>query len=436
MAHDSGLSDIGYAESDIMVGLLIAAVRDLDPPAGGAEMSLATLLNGVCEPGPLPEADVLFIPSRDTPHTDPALLEQAWRVTIFQSDARGDATALTSNSELERKVINLEIEDRWSGLAWRLRGKSGQPNSLFQRQHLKKSNKKFAKLLKEKIAATKAEAKRSGLPVIGITQLHWSAGAAEVFKELNIPYLVFVRDELQFIQSDLYRSSLEGAAAVCCAGEGLGQQVANTFNVKAIKNVRLPVDFASRFGTIEEIETTRASGLSNRIKNNDIDIPRIAIVGVTPEKGYEFYQGLLPHLANSWPEARVDVYGGGAYAEELGDFDNTTWHGHTPVSEVFSRCDVHLLTVASTGSWGRVINEAGLFGVPSVSISIGSQPEAVGEGGIIVDQVADLDAWVHALRTTYTKREQLGELARKHCGIVDHRRSIAAFRSVIKEFSS
>ena len=42
-----------------MVGLLIAAVRDLDPPAGGAEMSLATLLKGVCEPGPLPEAEVL-----------------------------------------------------------------------------------------------------------------------------------------------------------------------------------------------------------------------------------------------------------------------------------------------------------------------------------------------------------------------------------------
>lgn len=418
-----------------MVGLLIAAVRDLDPPAGGAEMSLATLLKGVCEPGPLPEAEVLYLPSHDSPHIDPALLQQAWRAKIFQSDARGEATILTSESELERVVVAIPIEDWWSGIAWRLRSKSGQPNPKFQRRHLIKSNKKFAKILKEKIAEAKEQTERSGLPVIGITQLHWSAGAGEVFKELNIPYLVFVRDELQFIQPELYRSSLEDAAAICCAGEGLGQQVADTFNVKAIRNVRLPVDFASIFGTIAEIETTRASGLTNRVKNNDIDTPRIAIVGVTPEKGYEFYQHLLPHLSNVWPEARVDVYGGGAYAEELGKFDNTTWHGHTPVSEVFSRCDVHLLTVVSTGSWGRVINEAGLFGVPSVSISIGSQPEAVGDGGIIVDKAADLDTWVNALRTTYAKREELGELARKHARIVDHRRSIAAFRSVIKEFS-
>ena len=102
---------------------------------------------------------------------------------------------------------------------------------------------------------------------------------------------------------------------------------------------------------------------------------------------------------------------------------------------MFSRCDVHLLTVASTGSWGRVINEAGLFKIPSVSVAIGSQPEAVGDGGIVVSSQATLDDWVLALRSVYDDRERLGELARRHAGIVDHRRSIAAFRSVIKEFS-
>jgi len=418
-----------------MAGVLIAAIRDLDPPAGGAEMSLATLLKGACQPGPLEEADILYIPSHSSPSFDPALLEQAWRGEVFQSNARGTVTDLTLNSGLEISAFNIPIEDMWSGLAWRSRGKSGQPNSKLQAKHLKRANKKFAKEIKKSIQIAKENAKQSGLPIIGVTQLHWSAGAAAVFKELNIPYLVFVRDELQFIQPDIYRSSIENAAAVCCAGSGLGAQVAEFFKVKAIRNVRLPVDFEGRFGTVDEIETIRAAGLANRAKNNDLENPRIAIVGVTPEKGFAFYQQLLPCLAEQWPEAMVDVYGGGAYAEELGKFANTTWHGHTSVSEVFSRCDIHLLTVASTGSWGRVINEAGLFGIPSVSISIGSQPEAVGNGGIIVDKTAGLDAWVDALRTTYSQREELGELARQHAGIVDHRRSIAAFRSVIKEFS-
>ena len=75
-----------------MPGLIIAAVRDLDPPAGGAEMSLATLLNGVSEPGPLSDADVLYVPCQQSPNVDPAILQQAWRIIVFQSDARGEPT--------------------------------------------------------------------------------------------------------------------------------------------------------------------------------------------------------------------------------------------------------------------------------------------------------------------------------------------------------
>jgi|TARA_B100001971_G_C18209516_1_gene549745 glycosyltransferase involved in cell wall biosynthesis len=418
-----------------MPGLIIAAVRDLDPPAGGAEMSLATLLKGVSEPGPLSDADVLFVPCQQSPNVDPALLQQAWRIIAFQSDARGQSTSLTEDSEIKLHTFPLPIEDVWSGLAWRRRKKSGQPHLKTQRKHLKRANQKFTNILRESMKKEADEAIRSGLPVIGITQLHWSAGASEVFQELKIPYLVFVRDELQFIQSEIYRSSLENAAAVCCAGEGLGLQVSSIFSLNAIRNVRLPVDFEGRFGTIDQIEIARAAGLANRASNDDLTIPRIAIVGVTPEKGYEFYQEFLPYLATVWPEAIVDVYGGGMYAESLQEHDNVFWHGHTSVEEVFSKCDVHLLTVASTGSWGRVINEAGLFGVPSVSVDIGSQSEAVGDGGIVVSADAPLEDWVAALRSTYERRTELGELARQHSGIVDHRSSVAAFRSVIKEFS-
>jgi glycosyltransferase involved in cell wall biosynthesis len=102
------------------------------------------------------------------------------------------------------------------------------------------------------------------------------------------------------------------------------------------------------------------------------------------------------------------------------------------VEEVFSNCDVHVLTVASTGSWGRVINEAGLFGVPSVTIDIGSQPEAVGDGGVVVPKSGSLDDWVAAIKDTYENREGYGAKAKAHAGVVDHRRSIAMFRSAIR----
>ena len=110
---------------------------------------------------------------------------------------------MTENSVINRHTFPLPIEDVWSGIAWRRRKKSGQPHHKTQNRHLKKANRKFANHLRQSIIKEAEEAIRSGLSVIGVTQLHWSAGAAEVFQEMDIPYLVFVRDELKSIQSDL-----------------------------------------------------------------------------------------------------------------------------------------------------------------------------------------------------------------------------------------
>ena len=410
---------------------ILAALRDLDPPAGGAEMSLATLLKGVMRKGPYIENAPDYIPLVEDSSDNGA---SGWSVKVFQSASRGEITELTKDCGLEREVCNHPVEDLWSGLAWRLRSRrTGKQHSWLQRQHLSKSNRAFAKWLTPLLAAEVEAAKNSGDSLLGITQLHWSAGAAKAFSDAGIPYLAFVRDELQFNHSHLYRNSLENAEAVCGAGQGLLKQIRKVFNIQYGAHVPLPVNYAERFGTAEDVSQRRLAGLTGRVERNDGGVPRIAVVGVTPEKGYEFYKRFLPHLQKAWPDAQVDVYGGGAYAEGLGEFENTTWRGHTSVEDVFSNCDVHVLTVESTGSWGRVINEAGLFGVPSVTIDIGSQPEAVGDGGIVVAKDGGLDDWVSAIKDTYENREEYGAKAKEHADVVDHRRSIAMFRSAIRD---
>lgn len=397
-------------------------------------MSLATLLVGVGEAGPLAADAPQYKPCIAAPSSSDDSNTPAWRIDVLQSGDRGNASALTEGRSIHREAVSIPVESIWSGLAWRLRSRGTQrPRAGLQRRHLRGRNQAFCDWLRPKLAAAKAAADQDGDPILGVTQLNWSAGAAAAFAEVGIPWLVFVRDELQFQHPGLYRDSLEGAVAVCGAGEGLLRQIEGAFTLRRAAHVPLPVDFRGRFGAASKVASAREAGLAARSASGDIDTPRIAIIGVTPEKGAAFYRRLLPKLAESWPEAHVDIYGGGSYAEALGRFSNTTWHGHTPVEQVFVSCDVHLLTVQSTGSWGRVINEAGLFGIPSVSVDIGSQPEAVGNGGLIVPANADIDAWIGALRSTYEQRVGLGEKARAHAGIVDHRRSIAMFRSVLHE---
>ncbi len=407
---------------------VLAAVRDLDPPAGGAEMSLATLLRGVSKSGPYAEDAPDYVPLEDA---EDGQCVDGWKVKIFQSSDRGEITELTKDSGVQRIVCDLPVEDFWSGLAWRLRNRgSGKPNVGSQRRHLRRVNKKFAKWFSKEVQKEVIAARDDGDLLIGVTQLHWSVGAAKVFQENNIPYLVFVRDELQFEHPMMYRGSLANAAAVCGAGHGLLEQIESVFTIKKGAHVPLPVDYGKRFGSVDLVDAERKNGLNERV---DKDVPRVAIVGVTPEKGFAFYQRLLPYIANAWPDACFDVYGGGSYVAGLAEFGNVTCHGHTPVNQVFSSCDVHLLTVRSTGSWGRVINEAGLYGVPSVSVDIGAQREAVGGGGKIVERNSSLDVWCAALKACYLEREELGVLARDHAKVIDHRRSIAMFRSVIRD---
>ena len=89
---------------------LFAAVRDLDPPGGGAERSLAALLNGIAASGPTLETAPAFVPmtpSEDTP-THPA-----WAVSAFASDDRGEPIGLLE-AEVEFTTTDLPIEGFWS----------------------------------------------------------------------------------------------------------------------------------------------------------------------------------------------------------------------------------------------------------------------------------------------------------------------------------
>lgn len=411
-----------------MAHRVVAALRDFDPPAGGAEMSIATLLKGVSESGPLAEDAPSYMPLIE--NDEMVESQDGLEVYVLHTHDRGEATDLTEGSNLNIETTDLKIEGVWSGLAWRLRDRTtGKPNLGFQRRHLRIRNAQFKNWAKPKISALNDD----GSQIVGVTQLDWGPGSASVFRELGIPYVCFVRDEIQFRHPDLFRQMLEGAAGVCCAGHGLIEQVQERFDIKRGFHVPLPVNFSSVFGSMEDVDNARKSAMDARKSSDDDLVPRIAIVTPSPEKGLAFYHRLLPKLADLWPEAKVEVYGGGSHGEALGVHQNAKWYGFVPTAEIFDHVDVHLLVFESTGSWGRVTNEGGLFGVPTVCVDLGAQPEAVGPGGVTLPYDAPLTDWIDALRDVYARRVELGVLAKEHAGVIDHRRSISLFRTALHQ---
>ncbi len=412
-----------------MIHHLAVAVRALDPPGGGAERSLSSLLCGISTEGKCFDSSAIYSPFGPNPPSTSQSMKP-WKISTIYSKDGGDKTNLL-NENISTSRIDLMSESYLSGLAWRLRSKrSGHSNQYFQQKHLKKINSKFYYIVSEWLDSFEI------LPTLGITQLEWSAGAARAFRERNIPYLLFVRDDIPFRYSSVFRQAIEEANCVCTAGEGLGKQLSSQFTIKMNANIPLPIDYSSRFKSKEYVEEIRVNGLRKREESTSLSSPHFTIIGVTPEKGLQTYHRLFPHIHRSWPEAHFHIYGSGSYVKELGRHPNTTLHGYVPVEQAFAETDVHVLIVESTGSWGRVINEAGLFSIPTVTCSIGSQPEAVGRGGIILEDHHDLQLFEKALRDCWVDRHRLGRLANQHSGVTDHRRSVSIFRSLLEDIVS
>ncbi|MDA8802265.1 glycosyltransferase [Candidatus Poseidoniales archaeon] len=401
---------------------LFAAVRDLDPPGGGAERSLAALLNGIATAGPTLETAPEFVPMApaENPPTHPA-----WTVSAFASNDRGNPIGLLE-SGVDFTTTDLPIEGFWSKVAWGLRERKGEQRrrKWAHDRHIARRSPQFA----ARVGTWLDKQEHAG--GIGLTQLEWAPGAAEAFIARGMPYIMFVRDDGAFRLEERFRPVMEGAALVCAAGEGLLADIRSRFAIQKGHSVPLPIDFGGRFGTMGEVNALRTAELEKR---PDGSSPIIGIMVVTPEKGLRMYQRLLPRLLERWPEAEVHIAGGSAYPQALAHHPNARVVGHVDAATFFAGIDLHLILFETTGSWGRVIGEAGLFGVPSVTSDVGSQEEALGEGGILVDDGHDADAVIDALRAVYEDRERYGALARKHTQMVDHRRSVAAFRTGLED---
>mgnify|MGYP001472480128 CR=1 FL=1 len=391
-----------------MQGRLLVAVRDFDSLVGGAEKSLSSLILGVNS------------------------LNQNWKINVYQSNDRKPNEELFKNTSIKFEKCDIKIEDIYSGASWKLRNRNtGRSMKFLRRIHLKRKNKLFSNWLKKHFSKEIKLAEKNNEKLLGITQLDWSAGASSAFIENKIPYMVFVRDEVCFQYPELFEECLQNAESVIVAGEGLASQIKEKFSIKSISIVHLPVNFEEIYPQ-EKLKEKLEEANQYRLKNN-LTNPRIAIVGMVPEKGYQFYnKELIPKMKLAWPEATLHVFGGGTLARKLAKHSNTFDEGFCKLEEIYPFCDIHMFRLDIVGTWGRVINEAGYFSKPSISIDIGAQSEAVGLGGKVMPYSASSDEWITELKNIYDDLEKYGNLAFKHRLIVDHKNSINEFLSVIE----
>ncbi|WEJ08658.1 glycosyltransferase (plasmid) [Sinorhizobium sp. M103] len=104
---------------------------------------------------------------------------------------------------------------------------------------------------------------------------------------------------------------------------------------------------------------------------------------------------------------------------------------------IYGRTKILLAPSKWEEAWGRVASEAHCSGIPVVGSSRGGLPEAIGEGGIILDYDAPLEEWTGAIRKLWSddaEYQRLSAAASKFAErpLMQPARQFAAFLEVLE----
>ncbi|OKH62319.1 glycosyl transferase [Mycobacterium sp. SWH-M1] len=172
--------------------------------------------------------------------------------------------------------------------------------------------------------------------------------------------------------------------------------------------------------------------------------PRVVVLSrLVPHKQIEDALDAVARLRDRIPGLRLDVVGGGwwaqplfDHAQELGISDAVTFHGHVDdvtKHELLQHSWVNLLPSRKEG-WGLAVIEAAQHGVPTIGYrSSGGLSDSIVDGvtGVLVDDVDDLVDGLHRLLTDHVLREQLGAKAQVRSADFSWEQSADAMAAVL-----
>ncbi len=136
----------------------------------------------------------------------------------------------------------------------------------------------------------------------------------------------------------------------------------------------------------------------------------------TPRKGIEIAFGIasarrdIPFVIRlSWRMRRGALRDVRERARALGNMEVRP--ATSDPGELYGDCRLVLVPSMDEEAWCRVVSEAQVNGIPSITSALGGLPESVGGGGVLVDPGAPLDGWIRALAEVWDDESRYEELS-------------------------
>jgi len=160
------------------------------------------------------------------------------------------------------------------------------------------------------------------------------------------------------------------------------------------------------------------------------------ILFVKPQavKGLEIFEA----VARALPDERLLVAGrmSGRVRARLASQPNVACLGWVEdMREAYRKTRLLLGPAQWPEPFGRVFVEAAASGIPSVASRIGGIPEAVGDGGVLVNDRRSVAAWVSAIRSLRdrTLYERLSQRAQAHAQQFAPERLMTTLRAILRD---
>ncbi|TCU14801.1 glycosyltransferase [Rhizobium sullae] len=255
-------------------------------------------------------------------------------------------------------------------------------------------------------------------PDVAVVQCQRSVPIGKALQAQNVPLVVYLRNvEFHELAGDL--RELHSALYIANS-----QFTARAYKEKfGIKSTVIPPTIdASLYAT----PTTKAY---------------VTLVNPYNEKGFE----LAVRIAEQCPEIPFLFVESWKLADDhraqieqtIKPFTNIRLESRTSdMKTVYGRTKILLMPSKWEEAWGRVASEAHCSGIPVIGSRRGGLPEAIGEGGVVLDYDAPTEEWVGAVRRLWNdtgEYERLSSAARRFSRRpeLDPQRQFSTFLDVV-----
>ena len=101
--------------------------------------------------------------------------------------------------------------------------------------------------------------------------------------------------------------------------------------------------------------------------------------------------------------------------------------------EVYEKVKIVLVPSASDEPFGRVPVEAGINGIPTIASNRGGLPESVGEGGILIKDIWNIEEWIRAIEKLNDPEvyKEVSQKAMQGAEKFDFEKTFQEFRQVV-----